>query len=139
MLFVAFFAAVAAAVVLITFLQTRVDYGALPDRVPMSIALNGTVNAYGPRAAIWLLPAVQVLCAAIFLGAGYALATNAPGAHGSLRGMAVFAPCVLAILWRAQRLIISGAKSSGTRVSIGGFWLFFVVMMAAGSFAIVFL
>lgn len=136
---VAFCAALAAAIVCITFVQTWSSYGTLPDKVPMSIGFGGTVNAYGPRPMIWLLPAVMLVSSGIFVFAGYALANNLPGTHGSLRGMAAFAPCEFAILWRAQLLLISGAKYGGSRVPMSGFWPFFVAMLAAGIVAIVFL
>lgn len=122
-MFVPFLAALAAAIVVIAFVQTWGEYGSLPERVPMSIGFNGTVNAYGPRSAIWLLPVVMLVSAGIFLFSGYALAMHVPGAHGSVAGLAVFAPCILAILWRAQALLISGAKSGGGRVAMGGFWI----------------
>lgn len=134
-----FFAALAAAIVVMTFVQTLAEYPALPERVPLGFAWNGIPNRFGPRPAIWMLPVVEVLCVAIFAFAGYALANDWPGAHGSLRGMVVFAPCELAILWRAQSLIISAAKSGEKHVPMGGFWLFFLVMMAIGVYAIVFL
>lgn len=139
MLFVAFFAAVSAAIVATTFLYTSAEYGTLPDRVPLQVGIDGTVNAYGPRVAIWFLPGVQLLSLGIFAFAGYAVATNMPGTHGSLRGLAVFAPCILAVVWRAQLLLISVAKANGNRVPLGGFWLFFAAMLAVGSISARFL
>ena len=136
---VAFCAALAAAIVVITWARTSVEYKTLPDRVPLNLGFGGAVNSYGPRGAIWLLPAAQLLSAAIFSFAGYALAVGAPGAHGSLRGLAFFAPCILSVLWRAQSLIISAAQSGASRVPMGGFWLFFVAMLGAGTLAMFFL
>jgi len=133
---VAFCAALAAAIVVITWVQTSAEYRTVPNRVPLSLGFDGVVNSYGPRGAIWLLPAVQLFSAAIFIFSGYGIAVGAPGAHGSLPGLAVFAPCILALLWRAQRLIISAARSAASRVQMGGFWLFFVAMLAAGTLAI---
>jgi len=133
---VAFCAALAAAIVVITWVQTSAEYRTVPNRVPLSLGFDGVVNSYGPRGALWLLPAVQLFSAAIFIFSGYALAVGAPGAHGSLPGLAVFAPWILALLWRAQRLIISAARSAASRVQMGGFWLFFVAMLAAGTLAI---
>lgn len=132
---VPFCAALAAAIVAITWVQTSTEYKALPNRVPLNFGFDGVVNSFGPRGGIWLLPAVQLFSAAIFVFAGYALAVGAPGTHGSLPGLAVFAPCILAALWRAQRLIISAARSGASRVPMGGFWLFFVAMLAAGTLA----
>jgi hypothetical protein len=73
------------------------------------------------------------------LWGAYAIATGAPNTHGSVRGLAVFAPCILAILWRAQALLISIAKSGRDRVPMRGFWLFFAVMLGAATLSAFFL
>lgn len=135
-LLIAALAAVAASIVAITFLQTRAEYATLPNRVPLSIRFDGTVNTYGPRAAVWLLPAVQVISLGAFLASGFALVTKAPATHGSLTGLAAFAPCVLAVFWRAQKLLITGARTTAKRIPMGGFWVFLVAMLGAGSIAI---
>lgn len=132
-------AAVAAAIVVLTWLYTLDQYHTLPDRVPLHLGPAGNVDSWGPRPAIWMLPAVQMLSAAIMLWAGYAIATGAPGSHGSVRGIAFFAPCILAILWRAQVLLISVAKSGGDRVPMLGFWLFFALMLGAAMLSAFFL
>jgi hypothetical protein len=135
----AFFAALSAAVVVMTFAHTLAEYPSLPDRVPLHLRYNGTVDNWGPRSSVWLLPGLQVVVAAVMVFSGYALVTGMPGTHGSVLGLAFFAPCVLAILWRAQLLLISAAKSGGKRVAMGGFWLFFAAMLAAGTLGVVFL
>jgi hypothetical protein len=131
--------ALAAAIVVLTWLYTLDQYHALPERVPLHVGPGGNVDGWGPRSMIWLLPAVQLLCAALFFWAGHELAIGATGTHGSVRGLAFFAPCILAILGRAQALLISAAKSHEQRVPMGGFWLFFAVMLGAGMLSVLFL
>lgn len=133
---VALCAALAAAIVVIAFLQTWSEYGTLPERVPLNIGLDGTVNRYGPRPFVWLLPAVMLFSTGIFAFSGYAIATHMPGTHGTLAGLAVFAPCVLGVLWRGQALIIAVAKSGGNRVPMGGFLIVCGVLTLIAVYAV---
>jgi len=126
----AFLAALAVAIVVLTFVQTLSAYPTLPDRVPTGFYWDGTARGYGPRPFIWFVVAVQVFAGCIMAFADYAVATDAPGTHGSLLGSLIASVCVLAILWRAQMLMISCAKSGASRVPMNGFWTFLVVGMS---------
>ncbi|HKU68869.1 MAG TPA: DUF1648 domain-containing protein [Candidatus Baltobacteraceae bacterium] len=136
---VSFLAATAAAIVVMTVVHTVAEYPNLPDRVPLNIGATGVVNTWGPRFAIWFLPAVAIVTAGIMLFGGYAIAAGSRGAHGSVPGAAFFAACILAVVARAQWLLISVAKSGGNRVPMTGFWLFFAVMLGAASLGALFL
>ena len=131
--------ALAAAIIVMTWVQTGDQYRTLPDRVPLHMDLNGTVDLWGPRFAIWMLPAVQLACAGIMAFAGYAISVGAANTHGSVRGVAFFAPCMLALLWRAQVLLISIAKSGEERVPMGSFWIFFAAAFGAAMLSAIFL
>ncbi len=124
-----FLAALAAAIVFITFVQTWGAYGALPDRVPLGLTWNGVPRSLGPRPMIWVIVAAQIFAACIMAYADYAIATHAPGAHGSLLGSLLASVCVLAILWRAQTLLIASAKHGNSPVPMGGFWVTFGFLM----------
>ena len=123
-------AAVTAAFILLTVAQTREAYPNLPQRVPIHFDFAGRPNAYGPRPMIWMLVGVQLLCAAMFGLSGYAIAAQMPGTHGSLAGLALVAPIVTAMLWRAQMLLLDVAPASEHRVSMGAFWLFYAAGLA---------
>lgn len=41
-------------------------YSRLPETLPTSYGFNGQVNAYGPRATLWLFPALALALAAMF-------------------------------------------------------------------------
>jgi hypothetical protein len=124
-----FLAAVSAAIVVITFGQTWAAYPALPDRVPLGLAWNGVPRGFGPRPMIWLIVAVQIFAACVMAFADYAIATHQPGTHGTLLGSLIASVCVLAILWRAQMLLIASAKSGASRVPMNGFLTFCGAMM----------
>lgn len=111
------------------FFHTIVAYPKLPDTVPLHLDWQGSIDNSGPRWMIFLLPVLSVVVSGMMAFAGYAIATHAPGTHGTLLGFAIVAVCVMALLWRAQALLISVAKSGGNRVSMRGFWMFFAVWM----------
>jgi len=98
--------------------------------VPMGLNYDGSVRGTWPRPMIWFTVGVQVLVACAMLYAGQAIASGAPGTHGTLRGLTVTAVCVNAIIWRVQTLLISVAKSPRNAVPMRGFWLFFGVCFA---------
>lgn len=124
-------AAVTAAFILLTVAQTREAYPQLPQRVPIHFNFAGRPDAYGPRPMIWMLSGVQLLCAAVFVLAGYAIAAHLPGTHGSLQGLALVAPIVTAMLWRAQMLLLDAARAPAQRVPMSAFWLFYTGGIAA--------
>lgn len=119
----AIFVAVGIAIVVATFAATAANYGSLPERVAIHFGFDGTANGYGPRPAVWLLPAIQCMISAqfafLFLGIGRP-------------GLLAFGDAMLFIVWRAQLLILSAATARQERVPIGGFWIAFVAAMAAG-------
>ncbi|HZZ65588.1 MAG TPA: DUF1648 domain-containing protein, partial [Candidatus Baltobacteraceae bacterium] len=124
-------AAVTAVFILLTLAQTREAYPELPARVPIQFDFAGRPSTYGPRPMIWIVVGVQLLCAAIFVLAGYAIAARLPGTHGSVRGLALLAPIVTAMLWRAQVLLLDVARAPAHRVPMGAFWLFYAAGLAA--------
>lgn len=126
---IGFLAALAAAIVFLTFLQTAAAYPALPQRVPIHLNAGGVADGFGPKSMIWLLPAIQVLIGIVFVYGGHAIATNQPGVHGSLLGSTIVGVCVAALTWRVQQLLIESAKSGGKPVPMRGFWAFFGVWM----------
>lgn len=126
---VGFLAALAAAIVFLTFLQTASAYPTLPDRVPVHLDASGLADGFGPKFMIWLIPAIQVGTGILFLFGGHAIASNAPGTHGTLLGSAIIGVCVVALTWRVQLLLIEAAKNAGKRAQMRGFWMFFVVWM----------
>lgn len=115
---------------LVTIAQTREAYPKLPQRVPINISINGTASQYGPRPLVWLPVGIQLVCCAGLLFAGYAIAVQLPGTHGSLRGVAIIAPVILAMIWRVQQLLLAIALSQQRRANMGAFWAFFAGCMA---------
>lgn len=134
-----FLAALSAAIITINVLQTWTAYPQLPDRVPLGFAFNGEVRSRGPRAMIWFTVGLQIAIAALMWASGYALATHAPGTHGTLTGFLIFTVIFNAMLWRVQTLLIFAAKSGRDRVPMSGFLLVFgvcVVLILIDAFAI---
>jgi hypothetical protein len=101
----------------------------LPNSVPIHLNWRGEADSFGPKFMVWLIPAIQLSIAALMLFSGYAIATHAPGTHGSLPGMTVIAVCMAALTWRVQMLIIEAARNAGKCVSMRGFWAFFAVWL----------
>jgi hypothetical protein len=126
---IAVLAASAAAIVVVTFLQTINEYRTLPERFPLHLDVNGNVNNYGPRWTAFLVPAIQISVLALMAFADYSIAAGAPGTHGSLLGATIVAVCMAALTWRVQLLLIESAKSDGKPVSMRGFWMFFGAWM----------
>jgi hypothetical protein len=104
--------------------MTAAKYPALPPRIPIHIRLDGTANNYGPRLAAWILPGLQLVIAVTY---GFSYALGAPVT------LLIVGVCALAVLWRAQLLIISAAASGAKRVPTLGFWIFFVGVAVAGA------
>ena len=127
---VAFLAALAAAIAAITAVQTWAAYPSLPLRVPVGLDAYGYPRSMAPRPVIWLIVVVQ-LCILVLMAYGdYAIATHAPGTHGSLLGASIIAAAVMALMWRVQMLLLSSAKSDGNPVPMNGFWIFLAAFMA---------
>ena len=126
---VGFLAALAAAVVFLTFVQTLSAYPGLPAQCPMHLDVRGRACGTGPRAMAFLIPGIQLFIMGTMIFSGYAIATGAPGAHGSLLGLTIIAVSVAVLTWRVQMLLIESAKSGGKPVAMRGFWMFFAVWM----------
>ncbi|HEY9179251.1 MAG TPA: DUF1648 domain-containing protein [Candidatus Baltobacteraceae bacterium] len=126
---IAFLAALAAAFIFLTFLQTMAAYSTLPDRVPVHMNASGEADGFGPKFMIWLVPLVQVVSGVVMLYGARALASHAPGTHGTVLGATIIAVCVMALTWRVQQLLIASAKSGGQPVPMRGFWVFFAAWM----------
>ena len=116
--------------------STASAYPQLPDRVPLHIGIGGKVDQWGPRACIWIIPGTQIVSLCIIIAAFVAIQLQLPNTHGSAAGLAVFAPCQLAILWRVQVMLIDAARKSSERIDMHVFWLWFVVLMAAAMAAV---
>ncbi|HET9095675.1 MAG TPA: DUF1648 domain-containing protein [Candidatus Baltobacteraceae bacterium] len=127
-LFVSFCAALAAALIVINLVQTWAAYPQLPDRVALQFNWDGTPRSYWPRWTIWFVVVLQIVLAAGMAFSAYAIANHAPGVHGTLQGFAIFAVLFNALLWRVQRMLISGAREN--RLTMKGFLLFFAVWFA---------
>lgn len=104
-------------------------YSTLPDRVPVHMNASGEADGFGPKFMIWLVPLVQVVSGVVMLYGTRALASHAPGTHGTVLGATIIAVCVMALTWRVQQLLIASAKSGGQPVPMRGFWVFFAAWM----------
>lgn len=127
-LFVSFCAALAAALIVLTVVQTWAAYPQLPARVALQFNWNGTPRSYWPRWTIWFVVVLQVLLGIGMASTGYAIASHAPGVHGSLQGFAIFAVLFNVLLWRVQAMLLSAAHVQ--RLQMTGFWLFFAAWFA---------
>ena len=132
-----FLAALAAAIAAITAVQTWAAYSSLPQRVPVGLDAYGYPRSMGPRPVIWLIVAVQLSILVLMAYSDYALATHAPGTHGSLLGGSIISTAVMALMWRVQMLLLSSAKSGGNPVPMNGFWIFFAAFMAIVAFDVI--
>jgi hypothetical protein len=128
---VAFFTALAAAFVVFNIAQTAAAYAQLPARVPMGLNADGSARSFGPRPFIWFTIVAQLLVACVMAYADYAIATHQPGTHGTLLGASIVSVLIMALIWRVQGLLIASARNGGKPVSMRGFWMFFVVWIAA--------
>jgi hypothetical protein len=119
-----FFFALAAALMVVNVAQTLLAYSALPERVPTGLNADGSARGFGPRPMIWLIVAIQAAAACVMVYVGYAIATHAPGTHGSLFGFSIFTGLFNAFMCRVQALMISAANAGGKPLPMRGFWLF---------------
>lgn len=124
---ISFLAALAAAIIVITIAQTAAAYPNLPAQVPVGFEWNGNLRNRGPRPMIWLVPAVQILVACVSAFAGYGIATQQPGTHGSLLGLSIAGVAIFSMMWRVQSLLLSAAQTAECRLPASRFLPFFVV------------
>ncbi|MBV8245567.1 MAG: DUF1648 domain-containing protein [Candidatus Eremiobacteraeota bacterium] len=132
---VLFLSALGLAIVALTIAFTASRYPSLPASIPIHFSLNGTIDGHGPRWTAWLLVAVQAMSAATVTPA--MLLAFSTHAWRPLTGTLGFTDSILAILLRAQFLILTHANATG-RVAMQSFWLFFVAVFAAGIFFAIF-
>jgi hypothetical protein len=129
---------VAVGVVAFTAAVTASEYGNLPERIPTHFGFNGAPNAYGPRAVLWLLVAIQLVALAAFALGVAAIRESAASAPTPL-GFGVFAVCILGILAHAQFGIIAAAKSPQPRFPTRPFMGFVFALTALALLAMRFL
>lgn len=100
---------------------TAARYGQLPDRVPIHFGFDGNADAYGPRYAIWIGPAAQIVVAAL---SWLAFAVE------RMARTLIVVDAVLAMCLVAQYLILEAATTGKTRLNLTAFWASFVVGLA---------
>jgi Protein of unknown function (DUF1648) len=110
------------AIVIGTIALTAARYRELPDRIPLHFGITGIADSYGPRAFIWLIVGMQLLCAAV-----YTVLYLSVGDRATL----IYGVGFLAIFFWAQMQIISAAITGKNRMPIGLFWAVFVSILAA--------
>jgi uncharacterized membrane protein len=112
--------ALGAGIIFATIAVTIVRYRDLPETIPIHFGFDGKPNGYGPRSAIWLGPAVQLLLTAT----AFSLGAQAPHmSHTSWLAL-------LALCLAVQLLIIAAATSGTQRLNRRVFWSVFVATMA---------
>jgi len=120
---IALLAAVGVGITAATAIATLLQYGALPERIPIHFGISGAADSFGPRWTAWLLVGVQC---AVMLTYGSIYAAGAP------KNVLVGGVAVLFVFWRAQTAILDAAISGSNRISIRSFLLFIAgVLLAA--------
>jgi hypothetical protein len=114
-------------IIIATIALTAARYRKLPDRVPIHFGLHGNANAFGPRYAIWMGPAAQIVVAAVSLWAF--------GIERTARNLIVV-DAVLAMCLVAQYLILEAATTGTTRLNLTVFWTSFIVGLGVIAFAV---
>jgi uncharacterized membrane protein len=112
-----------AGIIFVTIAVTAARYADLPKRIPIHFGIDGSVDGYGPRLAVWLLVAIQV---------AIALSAAVPYVGGSRGRTVLWSDALLVICLAAQLQIISAAMSGKSRVNTIYFWIVFVAAMAVG-------
>jgi uncharacterized membrane protein len=110
-----------AGIIFVTIAVTIARYGDLPETIPIHFGLDGTANGYGPRVAIWIVPAVALLIAAAALSS----ASQTP--HMS----AIFWLAILVFCLAMQLLMLAAATNGTRRIDIRAFWVVFVATIGA--------
>ena len=119
-------------VVAATIALTAAGYSTLPARVALHLNADGSPGqAIAPRWMIYFIPFAQLFCGYVITSVGFALANHAPNTHGSLRGLLVSAPCILAALGRGQ-LQLMDANRTEHSLSMASFWAFMIVFIGLG-------
>jgi hypothetical protein len=116
---VAVLSLVGVTIIVATVGYTLLRYGDLPERVPIQFDSSGNARAYGPRYAIWLVPAVQIFAAVLWL---FAL--------GRSSRTLIVVDAALALCLASQVMFVSTATSGGKRLNRPLYWAFTVVAFA---------
>jgi uncharacterized membrane protein len=88
-----------------TVVMTGVVYNQLPARVPMHWNIKGEIDRYGPRATVWMLPAIDLAMVGLFIGLAWSI-TKVEKERLSVLWMGV---CVMAFFVVIQALILSAS------------------------------
>jgi uncharacterized membrane protein len=99
------------------FFVVQVNYGNLPERVPIHFGFSGRPDSWGARPTIWLLPALALVMYAVMTAA--AVAADKPGeaafvAVTKLEVMALF----LVITWDQLKVALKVTDRLGAGVWI---------------------
>ncbi len=96
---------IAIAAALLSLLHLARRYAAAPARVPLQIAYDGRPHGYGPRALLWLAPAIVALVVAV-LTAGIVARPPRPDQQAELAMVFVtMAEIAWLVGWLADRQI----------------------------------
>jgi hypothetical protein len=105
-----------------TIAYTALRYGELPERVPLHFGLTGQATGFGPRPAVWLIPAVQVI-----VTVGYA----APSLAGSSRPLLLVGCAIVLFCGYLQTLIVTAALTRANRLPLLRFWIALAILAIA--------
>ncbi len=116
------------AAIVVTIAYTALRYGELPDRVPLHFGFSGQADGFGPRPAVWLIPAVQIV-----VTIGYA----APSFAGPGRPLLLVGCAVVLLCGYLQTLIVWAAIARANRLPMLQFWIALAILAVAVVLAIV--
>jgi uncharacterized membrane protein len=108
-----------AGIIVATIAVTIARYRDLPETMPLHFGLDGRPNWYGPRFAVWIIPAIELFITVEALAFG----TLAP------RIGPVFWLAILVLCSAAQLLMLDAATSVTQRLNTRAFWIVFVATM----------
>jgi uncharacterized membrane protein len=108
-----------AGIIVVTIAMTIARYRDLPETMPIHFGLDGRPNWYGPRFAVWIIPAIELFITV------EALSLGAQTPHWSL----VFWLAILVLCSAMQLLMLDAATNETQRLNIRAFWLVFVATM----------
>ncbi len=123
---IALLAAVGVGITAATAIATLLQYGALPERIPIHFGISGAADSFGPRWTAWLLVVLQC---GVMVTYGSIYAAGAP------KNVLIGGLVVLFVFWRAQTAILDAAISGSNRISVGSFLLFLGGLLLAALLA----
>jgi len=124
-----FLPAAGIAIIVATAATTAGAYTALPARLALQFAFDGSPLSLWPRPAIWLVVAIQVAISGTF--ARLAWTSIAGQFRPQTSASLIICDCVLLIAWRAQVLVIEAAKDPENRARMDARYYAFVGVMLA--------